>query len=118
MVTLLQRIFGSTGLKRLIASLLAVLYGLSSSIPGLNGLTGFIEMLAAAIGGVGVVHAVSVKSLSKSKLAGLSSILSILMLIAQYIPALHPYEPLIKQLAELLGAAAVGSSIAVATVAK
>lgn len=101
---ILKWLANSSGFKRRLASLLAVLYGLVGVFPQLQPLVTILEQLAAAIGGVGVVHAVTAKSLSRAKLAGISSVLSVLVVLCAYFPALAPYKPLLEKLATILGA--------------
>lgn len=103
-------LFGSYGLKRLIAAALSVLLGLVPVFPQAQLLINVLQWIAGLLGGVGVVQATAVGTLSQAKLSSLASVFAALVTIAQFIPALAPYIPLLEKLAALFGAMGVGAA--------
>lgn len=102
------------GFKRTLAAALLALIGLinASGSATLMMLVPFLEWVAAGLGTVGVIHAgisMSTKPgvFKKYILATLASLIA----IAQLIPALHPWVEILRQIAALIGAAAVGQYV-------
>ncbi len=108
-------LFSSSGLKRLIASALCAVIEVLRSIPGTGEIVAVLEALAGVFGVTGLAHAAVAKTVSQKKLAGVASLIAILIIIAQYVPALQPYVPLLEKIAAILGSAGVGVAIAVKT---
>jgi hypothetical protein len=108
----IKGLISSTGFKRNIASVLAMLYGIVSVIPEVQFLTTVLEQIAALFGITGLAQASVAGSLNKAKLASISSVLSVLLFIAQYVPALAPYAPILMKLAAIIGAMGTGVAVA------
>lgn len=108
MASLLEKLIAkSQGLKRRIASLLAVVVELLQSVPGLEAYAAIVAQAAGALGVVGTGHAAAAKTLSKARLATLSSVISALLLLAPFVPQLAVAVPALQKIAALLGAAAL-----------
>lgn len=105
-------LFDSSGLKRLIASALCAIIEVLRGIPGTAEIISVLEALAGAFGAVGLTHAAAAKTVTRKKLTGIASLIAILIIIAQYVPALQPYVPLLEKIAAILGSAGVGAAIA------
>lgn len=103
--------FTSKGIKRLIASILLPIIGILKAIPGTAEIIAVLETIAGLFGLAGVAHAVPAKTLDKKKLASLAAALAVLLRLLPLIPWLQPYEELIQQIAEIIGALAAGTYI-------
>lgn len=107
------------GFKRLasglISTLLEILRGLIGIVPGVEIIIQPLEIIAGALGVAGVGHATVKRTVSKKALTTAAAILSVLIAIAPYVPPLAPYMPILQKIAAALGAAALGSKIAVET---
>ncbi len=103
--------FSSSGIKRQLASILAVVISIASSVPGLEVLVGVLNYINVALGGTAVSHAVVAGTVTKHKLVTLASILSLIAGLGAYIPSLAPFIEILQQVAGLLGAAGVSSAI-------
>jgi hypothetical protein len=84
---------------------------LAQTVPQVQPIIVVLQWLAGLVGGVGVVQATAVGTLSQAKLSGIASILAALVAIAQFIPALAPYVPLLEKLAAMFGAMGVGAAV-------
>ena len=109
-MSIFSNYFKSTGVKRRIASLIAVMSGIAATTPSLAGAVPLLQWLAAAFGGVGVGHAVTEGTVGTAKAASWSSIFSVLLALTTQFPALAPFASLIQVLAMVFGAAGVVSS--------
>jgi hypothetical protein len=98
--------FDSTGLKRIVASILLMLAGMitASGSVTLAFLVPILQKIAAGLGAAGIIHAGFSGTIQSYLLATMSAILA----IAQTIPAFADYVPLLQYIATLLGAAALG----------
>lgn len=103
--------FTSFGIKRLVAAILLPILELLKSIPGTGELIMAVEAIAALFGVTGLAHAAKARTISRKKLLSTAALLAILLEIAQLVPALHPYIPLLQKIAALFGAVAAGSAI-------
>lgn len=99
--------FSSSGIKRKLASIVAVLISLGSAVPGLDVFVGVLNSINAALGGAAVAHASATGTLGTYKLSGIASILTLIAGISSYIPVLAPYTAILQQIAGLFGAAGV-----------
>lgn len=104
-------LISSVGFKRTIAAVFAALYGIVSAVPTLQPFTTVLEQLAALFGITGLAQASVSGTLSKVKLSTISSFLSVLLLLAQYIPAMQPFAPMLFKLASIIGAMGAGATV-------
>lgn len=103
--------FNSLGLKRKLASALAVVLEVVRYIPEAAPFVAILEQIVAGLGGAAVAHASTAGTVSKFKLATASSVLSFLLGMSYAVPALAPYRAILEKLASLVGAAALGSAV-------
>jgi len=106
------RIFKSEGIKRLIASGFAAVYSLLASFPETASLLPILLQIAAFFGITGVAHATVAGTVPKFKLATVSAVLSIVIGVAYFFPQFEAVIPLLQKIAGLLGAGALGATLA------
>lgn len=104
-------LFESLGLKRKATAFLTTLMGIVSMHPELGFVVPYILHIAGLLGIAGIGGGVAAKNISETKHISLASALTILLLVAQYIPALQVYVPLLQQIAVLFGASVVGATV-------
>lgn len=102
----------SLGLKRLVASWLNVIVEVLRAVPGTAETVASIEVVAGLFGITGLGHAGVSGTVTKKKIATASALVSVLLAASYAIPALAPFAPILQKAAAVLGAAAVGSSLA------
>lgn len=103
--------FNSLGLKRKIASALAVVLELVRQIPEAAPFIAILEQIIAGLGGAAVAHASAAGTVNKFKLATVSSVLSFILGMSYALPALAPYRQILEKLSTIVGAAALGSAV-------
>lgn len=104
-------IFSSDGLKRKIAALLTAVIPLLEADPNFSYLVPYVIHIAGLLGVTGLTHAAGSRTLDQHKLASLAALLSSVLTVAQYIPALAPYLPILTQVAGFVSALAVGCHV-------
>lgn len=100
-------LLGSTGVKRMIASVLTALSGIVATIPQLAFLAPTLANFAAGFGVAGLGNAAVKGTVQAYAMPSLTSVFAVLIAAAQYIPALKPWAPILQQIATLLGVATV-----------
>lgn len=101
----------SKGFKRLGASALIAVAGVTSFVPGLSVASDYLAHAAGALGAVGIGHAAVSKKTASLNLATIAAFLAALSEVMKFIPSLAPYSEYVKWLAGALGAGAVGGSL-------
>lgn len=93
----------SKGLKRRVASLLAVLSGLADTVPEVGFLVHYVNLVAGFFGITGVAHAAKAGTVMKFKATSTASFLVAFLAAAQAYPVLLPFVPLVQKLAFMFG---------------
>lgn len=107
---LIDSIFESLGVKRLVASLLSVIVEVLKAIPGAGEYITVVDMIAGFFGITGISHAAAIPgALTRKKLATASAAVATLTAVCLFIPPLAPFIPYLQKLAALFGAAALGA---------
>lgn len=112
----LSLITKSTGLKRYLASGLSVIIGFLTGIPGAESFLPVLTNVAGVLGVAGTVHAAGSRTISKAWLASAAAFIAFIITLAQFIPELQPYTPMLEKLAAFLGAAAGGAVLTAASI--
>ena len=100
--------FASRGLKRKLASLFTAVIPILAADPNLAPLIPYVIHAAAALGITGLGHAASTRTLGEHKMATVAAVLAALVELAQHVPALAPYLPILTSLSAFVGALAIG----------
>lgn len=106
-----KNLLKSKGVKRLLASVLAVVVEALKQVPGAGAFVAPLELGAGAIGGAGLLHASVGGTANKFVTAGLSSAASFLVLVCYCIPRLLPLVPGIQSAAAALGVVSLGLKV-------
>lgn len=103
--------FASWGLKRLLSAILLPIVEVLKSIPGTAEIIAALEALAAVFGITGLAHATKARTVGRKKLVSIAALLAILIEVAQFVPGMQPYIPLLQKIAAIFGATAVGAAL-------
>lgn len=102
----------STGVKRMIASILAaIIVILSQVLPANSEFILILQAVAAVFGTAGLLHAAGAGTLGLAWEASVSAALQALAAVAVYIPVLKDYADLIQQLAAIIGSLGIGAHV-------
>lgn len=104
-------ILDSIGLKRRIASFIAILIAIASGNPELEPYVPVLVWIGSFFGVVGLTQAAVNGTLTKYSAASVASFFTILLAIAEFYPPLAPFISILQKLAALFGAATVGTAI-------
>lgn len=107
---MLNNIFKSLGLKRIISSWLSTIVEVLRAVPGAAEYVSTIEVVAGFFGITGIGHAGVSGGLSEKKLATASAAVASLLMLSHFVPALAPFAPFLQKIAALLGTAAIATS--------
>lgn len=101
----------SKGLKRKIASILAMLTALAMSYPFFGFLVPWFANIAAFFGVVGVGHAAVEGTVTTYKVGSIAALLAAVIAAMLQIPELAPYVPLVALIASFFGVANLAISV-------
>lgn len=104
-------ILKSLGLKRYVTALVGLFISVASTVPALAPLVILLTKLNAALGVVGVTHGASAGTILANLPATLASIVVILLAIAEQVPSLTPFVPVLKLILAALGGATVAKGL-------
>lgn len=107
----ISSIFQSLGIKRYITALVGLFISVASAVPALAPLVVLLTKLSAALGIVGVTHGTASGTILTQLPATLASIVVILLAIAEQVPSLTPFVPVLKLILAALGGATVAKGL-------
>lgn len=106
-------ILKSLGLKRYITALVGLFISVASTVPALAPLVILLTKLNAALGVVGVAHGAGAGTILANLPSTLASIVVVLLAIAQQIPQLAAFVPVLQLILAALGGATVTKGLKV-----